>query len=96
MAKFEDLIKRREQLIADAEAQATTRLRGIEVDAWNFVADVILGLDTKVGKLEFSARNIQKIHNGTEKAGNKKAPFGAKEVMQTSLVFLFRFAQPYP
>lgn len=65
MAKFEDLIKRREQLIADAEAQATTRLRGIEVDAWNFVADVILGLDTKAGKLEFSARNIQKVHNGT-------------------------------
>lgn len=67
MAKFEDLIKRREQLIADAEQEASKRLRGIEQDSWNFISDIILGLDTKVGRIEFSARNIVKVNKGTAK-----------------------------
>ena len=64
MAKFEDLIKRREQLIADAEAQATTRLRGIESDSWGFIAELVNGLDTVEGKLVFKASNVRRVQSG--------------------------------
>ena len=64
MAKFEDLIKRREQLIADAEAQATTRLRGIESDSWGFIAELVNGLDTVDGKLVFKASNVRRVQSG--------------------------------
>ena len=64
MAKFEDLIKRREKLIADAEAQATTRLRGIESDSWGFIAELVNGLDTVEGKLIFKASNVRRVQSG--------------------------------
>ena len=64
MAKFEDLIKRREQLIADAEAQATTRLRGIESDSWGFIAELVNGLDTVEGRLVFKASNVRRVQSG--------------------------------
>lgn len=64
MAKFEDLIKRREQLIADAEQQATTRLRGIELDSWGFIAELVNGLDTVEGKLVFKASNVRRVQSG--------------------------------
>lgn len=67
MAKFEDLIKRREQLIADAEAQATTRLRGIESDSWGFIAELVNGLDTVEGKLVFKASNVRRVQSGVER-----------------------------
>ena len=64
MAKFEDLIKKREQLIADAEAQATSRLRAIESDSWSFIAELITGLDTVEGRLVFKASNIRQVNTG--------------------------------
>jgi hypothetical protein len=64
MAKFEDLIKRREKLIADAEAQAITRLRGIESDSWGFIAELVNGLDTVEGKLVFKASNVRRVQSG--------------------------------
>jgi hypothetical protein len=64
MAKFEDLINRREKLIADAEAHATTRLRGIESDSWGFIAELVNGLDTVEGRLVFKASNVRRVQSG--------------------------------
>lgn len=64
MAKFEDLIRRREQIIADAEAEALKRLRGIESDSWGFVAELVSGLDTVEGRIVFKPGNVRKVQTG--------------------------------
>jgi len=64
MAKFEDLIKRRQSIITDAETEATKRLIGIESDSWGFVADLISGLDTKEGRIVFGTGNIRTVQGG--------------------------------
>lgn len=64
MAKFEDLIKRREQIIADAEAEALKRLRGIESDSWGFVAELVSGLDAVEGRIVFKPGNVRKVQTG--------------------------------
>ncbi len=67
MPKWEDIIKRRESIIADAETEATKRLRGIEGEAWGFVADLISGLDTVEGKIVFRVGNIRRVQTGVER-----------------------------
>lgn len=66
MAKFEDLIKRREQIIAEAEAEAVKRLQGIETESWGYVADLISGLDTVEGRIVFKASNVRRVNSGIQ------------------------------
>lgn len=67
MPKFEDLINRRERIIAEAEAEALKRLQSIEADSWGYVADLISGLDTVEGKIVFKAANVRRVQNGIER-----------------------------
>ena len=80
MAKFEDLIRRREQIIAEAEAEALKRLRGIETESWGFVADLVSRLDTVEGRIVFKPGNVRRVQSGVVRfAGflqNKLYDFG--------------------
>ena len=64
MPKFEDIIQRRERIIAEAESEAVKRLQGIESDSWGYVADLISGLDTVEGRIVFKAANVRRVNTG--------------------------------